>query len=78
MGLVPYRSKEVDLIVVLFGGHTPFILREQESDILSFSENERRWQLIGECYVHGFMDGEGLNGLDKQGTDKRSEKFILI
>lgn len=78
MGLVPYRSKEDDLIVVLSGGHTPFVLRERESDIPTFSGNERRWQLIGECYVHGFMDGEALNGLDQQGTDVRFEKFVLI
>ncbi|KAF8856036.1 hypothetical protein BDZ45DRAFT_745897 [Acephala macrosclerotiorum] len=34
------------------------------------------WQLIGESYVHGMMDGEALNGL-KEGY-LSSEKFILI
>jgi hypothetical protein len=28
MGLVPYKSKKGDWVVVLFGGHTPFVLRE--------------------------------------------------
>jgi hypothetical protein len=77
MGLVPYRAKENDLIVVLFGGYTPFVLRERE--VLGSAGMGRRWQLIGECYVHGFMDGEALDdGLYEDGINVNSEEFVLV
>jgi hypothetical protein len=77
LGLVPYKARENDLIVVLFGGHTPFVLRERE--LPSSAETGRRWQLIGECYVHGFMDGEALDdGLYEDGTNVNSEEFVLV
>ena len=76
IGLVPYRARVNDLIVVLFGGHTPFVLRERE--VPGSAETGRRWQLIGECYVHGFMDGEALDdGLYEDGTSVNSEEFVL-
>jgi hypothetical protein len=73
MGLVPYEAKIGDQIVVLFGGNTPFLLRESDEDV----HGERRWLLVGECYVHGFMDGEAINGLDEEEFEGRSETFVL-
>ena len=40
-----------DVIVVLFGAKVPYLLRRT-------SEGEESCKLIGEAYVHGFMDGE--------------------
>lgn len=47
-----------DVVVVLYGGKTPFLLRRDGS----------HWLLIGECYVHGLMNGEALdmNGLEEE------------
>jgi Heterokaryon incompatibility protein (HET) len=50
--------QEGDLVCVLYGGQTPFILRPQEPNY---------YQLISDCYVHGLMEGEALKlGLDEQ------------
>lgn len=56
MGIAPENSKQGDTICILFGGRAPFILRET---------TEGGHHLIGECYVHGIMDGEAL---DDDGT----------
>jgi hypothetical protein len=74
-GIVPKRTQVGDQIVVLFGGHTPFVLRERE-DMSDISLEKQCWQLIGESYVHGMVDGEVPNGL-KEGH-LSSEEFILV
>jgi hypothetical protein len=40
-----------DVVSVFFGGDYPFTLRRQE---------DGRYKIIGDCYVHGSMDGEAL------------------
>jgi hypothetical protein len=52
-GWIPKRSKVGDRVCVLAGGQVPFILRELPDGL---------YQLIGECYIHGIMDGEALGG----------------
>lgn len=39
-----------NLVTVLLGGQVPFILSKQE-----------KFRLVGECYVHGLMDGEAFS-----------------
>lgn len=51
---VPYNAEKQDLVVMLEGFSTPFVLRKCEED----SGDEYR--LVGDCYVHGVMDGEML------------------
>lgn len=53
--LGPEALRNGDALVLLHGGRTPFILRKH---------GRARWALIGECYVHGLMAGEGLEGQD--------------
>lgn len=50
LGLGPGRTEVGDQVCVLFGGKMPFILRR----VLN------HFKLIGESYVYGIMDGEGL------------------
>jgi hypothetical protein len=51
-----------DAVALLYGAATPMVLREKErSD--GAAAGVRRWELVGECYVHGAMDGEALRGL---------------
>ncbi|PMD34353.1 hypothetical protein L207DRAFT_497721 [Hyaloscypha variabilis F] len=73
-GLVPRRARVGDHIIVLFGGCTPFVVRERKGWDSPSSE-KCYWQLVGEAYVHGMMDGEALAGL-KEGES--SEEFILV
>lgn len=57
IGLGPKIMRDGDVVVVLYGGHTPYILRP--------SGNEYR--LLGECYAHGIMYGEAMEQHKKSG-----------
>jgi len=53
VGVAPGLVKAADTIVIMKGGLVPFVLRESE-------ERQGIFRLVGECYVHGIMHGEGL------------------
>ncbi|UKZ64355.1 uncharacterized protein TrAtP1_005571 [Trichoderma atroviride] len=53
--LGPDALQTGDVVVVLRGGKVPFLLRK----VSVGGDGEERWVLVGECYVHGLMDGEG-------------------
>lgn len=60
IGTVPKTTKVGDVVCVLFGGQTPFVLRRDK-------EKEGLYRLVGDCYVHGLMQGEALSmDLDEQ------------
>ncbi|KAL8723376.1 MAG: hypothetical protein Q9225_000292 [Loekoesia sp. 1 TL-2023] len=50
MGLFPRGTRVGDLVIIFLGGHVPFILRQREMG--------NSYQLVGECYQHGIMDGQ--------------------
>jgi hypothetical protein len=50
IGLAPLHARQGDVVCLLFGGEVPLLLREAENG----------YTFVGECYVHGLMDGEGL------------------
>jgi hypothetical protein len=50
IGLAPTHAKEGDLVAILFSAVQPFVLRRRG----------RRYELVGEAYVYGIMDGEFL------------------
>ena len=51
MGLGNQAAEVGDLVVVLAGGVTPFVLRRDGVDL---------YRLVGEAYVHGLMEGKYL------------------
>jgi len=53
-----------DVVVVLYGGRTPFLIRRRAGGT---------WMLVGECYVHGMMNGEvfELEGIEE-------EEFVIL
>ena len=55
MGLGPNTLEENDLVVLLYGGDIPYILRPRE---------EGGYVLVGEAYVHGVMLGEIMPKVD--------------
>ena len=61
MALVPPQAKEKDLICVMYGLEVPFVLRRSNKPT-----TENRFQLVGEIYVHGIMDGEALSDGSEQ------------
>jgi hypothetical protein len=66
LGLGPMTMKVGDMIVVLLGGNLPFVLRK--------SSDDSEYSLVGECYVHGVMDGEAISKKE----EKEFEDFILV
>lgn len=57
LGLGPEEAQPADLLVVLPGADVPFVLRSADGDEHS---------VIGECYLHGFMDGEAVEGKESE------------
>jgi hypothetical protein len=55
MAMVPPGTREGDLLVVLYGLNTPFVVRGVEGS--------ERVRIVGEAYVHGMMDGEAFGQL---------------
>jgi hypothetical protein len=57
IGLGPAELQHGQLVTVLLGGQVPFVL----------CEREERVTLVGECYVHGFMNGEAIKDASIEG-----------
>ncbi|KAF2838109.1 hypothetical protein M501DRAFT_1004951 [Patellaria atrata CBS 101060] len=55
LGWVPDPAKPGDLICILYGGRTPYVLRPSVNG---------RYKLIGPAYVHGLMYGEAMKMKD--------------
>jgi len=61
MGLVRQETKVGDSVAVLAGSKVLHCLRQVEE---TKSSGEQRYNLIGEAYFHGIMDGEIMEGLE--------------
>ncbi len=55
MGLAPDKAQVGDLVVILFSGNVPYVLRPKPDGTYTF---------MGERYLHGTMDGEAMQMLD--------------
>ena len=80
-GMAPCRARKGDLVVVLFGCSVPVVLRQlhfREPPDHSYATLDRKaaYEIIGECYVDGFMNGEILNDLDRK--SKSVQTFRLL
>ena len=62
MGLGPRLMRPGDLVCVLLGSEVPFILRE----VGGGDSGDGWYELVGECYCHGIMDGEAVSELKKE------------
>ncbi|PMD44817.1 putative heterokaryon incompatibility protein [Hyaloscypha variabilis F] len=58
MGMVPPYSKTGDEVFIIPGAQVPFLLRRRRRTDASSGE---KWELVGESYFHGMMDGEMVN-----------------
>jgi hypothetical protein len=68
LGLGPMDVQNGDRVFVIVNAHVPFLLRPT-ADQLAF-------QLLGDCYVHNFMNGEMLD--DKWGTRDLINPISLV
>jgi hypothetical protein len=53
LGLAPIAVRPGDVVAILLGCRCPVVLRP--------CDDEKMYQVVGECYVHGLMDGEILS-----------------
>jgi hypothetical protein len=63
IGLAPRLAMEGDHIAICKGGKVPLVLR---------AKDEKTWELIGDSYIHGVMDGrvwELLVGSEFKGSE---------
>ncbi|KAI1387504.1 heterokaryon incompatibility protein-domain-containing protein [Hypoxylon trugodes] len=67
MGIGPETMEKDDIIVILFGGKVPYVVRE-------LGENE--YSFIGECYVPGLMFGEAVKQWRESG--RKANFFNLV
>ena len=56
LGLAPSPVRKSDLVCILFRCSVPILLRWQQDAVT----DEEYFQIIGECYIHGIMEGEAL------------------
>ena len=56
-GLGNHALEEGDVVALILGTCVPYILRP----VASGTSTTRQYQLVGECYVHGIMNGEGMH-----------------
>ncbi|EPE34166.1 hypothetical protein GLAREA_07179 [Glarea lozoyensis ATCC 20868] len=57
MGITAESVQVGDVVWVLAGMKVPVVLRSVEG---------KRWKVVGEGYVHGIMNGEGIRGREKE------------
>ena len=48
---------------VFAGGNTPFLVHKAEPRNIEGEVREDCFSLVGDCYVHGIMDGETMENL---------------
>lgn len=79
IGIGPAEMKLLDNVVILYGGRTPYILRPCNhswigggSLPMARGEDDGSRFLVGDCYVHGVMNGEMMERSDNE------EKFYDI
>ena len=72
IGLCPQMAVGGDVVVLLYGGSVPYLLREMKPS----GEGIPQWELVGECYLHGYMDGKAVKEQQEQGL--QAELFHLI
>lgn len=60
MGMATRGVKEGDIVIIARGGSVPFVIRRRPDWGMTF---------VGEAYLHGVMDGEGLLDAVRQGAN---------
>lgn len=68
VGMAPCRARQGDVVAIIFGCNIPLVLRNRGQ--------REAWQVIGEGYAHGFMNGE-ISNLIKRGNRSR-HRFRLV
>ncbi|KXH63523.1 hypothetical protein CSAL01_09033 [Colletotrichum salicis] len=70
-GFVPSNTKVGDRIAILIGCSVPVVLRD-----VGNLHGMRVWQLVGECYIDGIMEGEFIDFADERKLEP--EEIVLV
>ena len=76
-GLGPGCAQAGDKVGVLLGADVPFVLRTAQAP----DDSTKIYHVVGECYLHGFMDGEALASTKegrKLGAEEGCEVITLV
>jgi hypothetical protein len=65
MGWGPEETRDGDVILLLFGGRTPYVARPLTNG---------RYKFLGQCFVFGVMEGQALEGYDED----KVEDFVFV
>jgi hypothetical protein len=68
-GLSPKETKKGDIVCVLFGCSVPVVLRKVKK--------AKHFNMIGECFVYGMMDGEAVAGKQWAPPYNDAEEFQI-
>jgi hypothetical protein len=62
MGIGPLRAKTGDTVAILKGGNVPYILRHDREEVPDDKQGNlpKTFKLVGEAYIHGLSDGQGI------------------
>ena len=66
MGMGPIQMEQEDVVCVLAGAKTPFILRAIDETCETCEIDQCCYRLKGFAYVHGIMKGEFVAGIERQ------------
>ncbi|GAP84250.1 putative heterokaryon incompatibility protein [Rosellinia necatrix] len=72
-GLCPWRARKGDVVAVLHGGKVPYLLRRAAAPHEPKQARRLRYELVGECFIDGLMNGEGV-----ETAVGEAETFILL
>ncbi|OJD30789.1 heterokaryon incompatibility protein [Diplodia corticola] len=66
-GLGPMQMAKNDGVYLMLGARTPMLLRAKKYF----------FELIGDCFAHGYMDGEAMSSWDKISSEPRQRNFWI-
>ena len=73
LGLVPITAAVGDKVFILSGGREPYVLRVSGQKT---SQGEEAFLMVGDCHVHGIMDGEATY-TNREGNYAKSQDMAL-
>jgi hypothetical protein len=74
--LCPFSAQPGDLVVILYGGNVPYVLREHPDSIGDGQERDTRYEFVVECYLQGYTEGSGIDEQKEKGMP--TEVFTLV
>lgn len=75
LGLSPFFAEPGDELWILRGSQVPFVLRPRQEGS-RVAGTERRYELVGEAYIHGLMHGEIVRFRGERETNLESVLLI--